>query len=193
MQQKDDFIGRTAVVTGGAQGIGGAVSERLAKGGARVAIWDMDGALADENAAQIGNDALGIVVDVANWASVQLGYDSTLTAFGHVDILVNSAGIAGSNAPVADYPVAEFQSIININLMGTFHANMVVIPRMRARNYGRIVNIASIAGKEGNPNAGAHSASNAGVISLTKSLGKEQADRNIAVNCVAPVGHCPRP
>jgi 2-dehydro-3-deoxy-L-rhamnonate dehydrogenase (NAD+) len=186
VMRQDEFDCRTAIVTGGAQGIGGAVAERLAQGGARVAIWDMDDALAREKATKINNGACSVVADVSDWTSVQSAYAATLEQFGHIDILVNSAGIAGSNAPVADYPVAEFQSIININLMGTFHVNKVVIPGMRTRNYGRIVNIASVAGKEGNPNAGAYSASKAGVIGLTKSLGKEQADRNIAVNCVTP-------
>ncbi len=147
--------------------------ERLAGHGARVAIWGLDLTLAEAVAGRIGNCAIA-------------AYERTGKAFGHVDILVNSAGIAGSNGPVADYSVEEFQTIIAINLTGTFHVNKAVWPGMRAQNHGRIVNTASVAGKEGNPDAGAYSASKAGVIGLTKSPGKEQADRDIAVNCVTP-------
>ncbi|WP_108484688.1 SDR family NAD(P)-dependent oxidoreductase [Oceaniglobus ichthyenteri] len=182
----NDFSNRTAVVTGGAQGIGGAVAEVLAKGGARVALWDMDKTLAEETAAQLGNGAIAVSCDVSDWASVQAAYDTTITTFDRIDILVNSAGIAGSNAPVAEYDVAEFARIVDINLNGTFMVNKVVVSQMMAQNYGRIVNIASIAGKEGNPNASAYSASKAGVIGLTKSLGKELAAHDIAVNCVTP-------
>lgn len=180
--QKD----QTAIVTGGAQGIGGAVSAQLAAQGVRVAIWDMDAALAEAKAAELGNGAIALPCDISDWDSVQAAYARTVEAFGRVDILVNSAGIAGSTATVADYSVEEFQAVVNINLVGTFLVNKVVVPGMSAQNYGRIVNIASVAGKEGNPNAGAYSASKAGVIGLTKSLGKELADKNIAVNCVTP-------
>lgn len=185
MEQKE-FKGRVAIVTGGAQGIGGAVVDRLAKGGAQIAIWDMDLSQAERKAKETANGAMAVGVNISDWSSVAAAYEKTIGQFGKVDILVNSAGISGSNAPVADYPVDEFQTIVNVNLVGTFHVNKVVIQAMRAQNYGRIVNIASVAGKEGNPNAGAYSASKAGVIGLTKSLGKEQADRNIAVNCVTP-------
>ncbi|MBJ3776642.1 SDR family NAD(P)-dependent oxidoreductase [Acuticoccus mangrovi] len=180
-----DFTGRVAVVTGGAQGIGGAVATKLAANGARVALWDVDRSLAEDHAAEIGN-AAAFDVDIADWASVEAAYAATLEVFDEVDIVVNSAGIAGMNATVADYPVDEFARICAINLNGTFHVNKVVVPAMRARNYGRIVNIASIAGKEGNPNACAYSASKAAVIGFTKSLGKELADVNVAVNCVTP-------
>lgn len=180
------FKDQTAIVTGGAQGIGGAVAERLSKVGTRVAIWDLDKSLAAETASKIGNGAIAVASDVADWVSVQRAFESTRKAFGHVDIVVNSAGIAGSNAPLADYPVEEFKKIIEINLLGTFHVNRVVVPTMREHKYGRIVNIASVAGKEGNPNASAYSASKAAVIGLTKSLGKELADLDIAVNCVTP-------
>lgn len=180
------FDGKTAIVTGGAQGIGGAVAAGLAKGGARVAIWDMDADLAGQTAAMIGHGAIALVVNVADPASVQAAFDATAQAFGRVDILVNSAGIAGANAPVKDYPLEEFERIVAINLTGTFLVNKAVIPMMEAQNYGRIVNIASVAGKEGNPNASAYSASKAGVIGFTKSLGKELAGKNIAVNCVTP-------
>lgn len=179
-----EFTGQIAVVTGGAQGIGGAVADRLAEGGARVVLWDLDGALAREKAQALGGAAFE--VDVADWQSVEQAAAATLRAMGRIDILVNSAGIAGPNAPLADYDVAEFRRIVEINLLGTFHVNRAVVPAMRAQGYGRIVNIASIAGKEGNPNASAYSASKAGVIGLTKSLGKELADLDIAVNCVTP-------
>ena len=151
-----------------------------------MALWDLDKTLASNTANTIGNGAIAEVCDVSDWESVQRAFDATHKALGQVDILVNSAGIAGSNAPLADYPVAEFKSIMEINLLGTFHVNRVVVPTMRAQEYGRIVNIASVAGKEGNPNASAYSASKAGVIGLTKSLGKELADLDIAVNCVTP-------
>lgn len=178
------FTGQTAVVTGGAQGIGGAVADRLAEGGARVVLWDIDGALALAKARTLGGAAFE--VDIANWQSVEQAAAATLRATGRIDILVNSAGVAGPNAPLADYDVAEFRRIVEINLLGTFHVNRAVVPAMRAQGYGRIVNIASVAGKEGNPNASAYSASKAGVIGLTKSLGKELADLDIAVNCVTP-------
>lgn len=183
---KTDFTNRTAIVTGGAQGIGEAVARRLSSGGARVAIWDMDHELAKATATDIGGGAFANQVDIADWESVQNAFATTIEAFGRADILVNSAGVAGSNAPLADYSPDEFQKIVNINLVGTFHVNRVVVPAMCEHGYGRILNIASIAGKEGNPNACAYSASKAGVIGLTKSLGKELANLNIAVNCVTP-------
>ncbi len=180
------FKDQTAIVTGGAQGIGGAVAEQLAKAGVRVAIWDMDLSLAQETAQSIGQGAIAVAADVADWPSVEQAMVTTHEAFGRVDIMVNSAGIAGSNSPLVDYPVAEFKHIVDVNLLGTFHVNRAVVPLMRERGYGRIVNVASVAGKEGNPNASAYSASKAGVIGLTKSLGKELADMDIAVNCVTP-------
>lgn len=180
------FKDQTAIVTGGAQGIGGAVAEQLAKAGVRVALWDMDLSLAQETAQRIGQGAIAVDADVSDWASVEQAMVTTHEAFGRVDIMVNSAGIAGSNAPLADYPVAEFKQIVDVNLLGTFHVNRAVVPLMCERGYGRIVNVASVAGKEGNPNASAYSASKAAVIGLTKSLGKELADMDIAVNCVTP-------
>ncbi|MEM0908584.1 MAG: SDR family NAD(P)-dependent oxidoreductase [Pseudomonadota bacterium] len=179
-----DFGGQVAIVTGGAQGIGGAAADRLAEGGARVAIWDLDDALAEEKAAAI--NGVAVRADIADWASVVAAHDKTVEALGPVDIVVNSAGIAGLNATVEDYPVETFHEICAINLLGTFHVNKVVVAGMRAKNYGRIINIASVAGKEGNPNAAAYSASKAGVIGFTKSLGKELAGQNIAVNCITP-------
>jgi 3-oxoacyl-[acyl-carrier protein] reductase len=146
----------------------------------------MDESLATETANRIGNGAIASACDVSDWDSVQRAFEYTHKAFGHIDIMVNSAGIAGSNAPLADYPVEEFKRIIDVNLLGTFHVNRAVVPAMRVQKYGRIVNIASVAGKEGNPNASAYSASKAAVIGLTKSLGKELADMDIAVNCVTP-------
>ena len=181
-----EFDSQTAIITGGAQGIGRAVAERLAAGGARVVLWDRDKALAEATAREIGADARAFEVDISNWDSVQSAMDATRAACGTVEILVNSAGIAGSNAPLVDYPVEEFRAITEINLLGTFHVNRAVAPAMIAAEYGRIVNIASVAGKEGNPNASAYSASKAAVIGLTKSLGKELAHLDIAVNCVTP-------
>ena len=181
-----DFTDRRALVTGGAQGIGHAVAKRLAQGGAAVAIWDMDLSLARETADALGGGAVAMEVDVADWESVSRAIAETESALGPVDIAVNSAGIAGSNAPVAQYDVAEFHRIVAVNLNGTFHVNRAVAGGMAERGYGRIVNIASVAGKEGNPKASAYSASKAGVIGLTKSLGKELAGHDIAVNCVTP-------
>lgn len=181
-----DFANQTAVITGGAQGIGRAVAERLSAGGARVVLWDRDGDLASQTAAEIGNGALALPVDIADWSSVEAAAAVTQETAGDIAILVNSAGIAGSNAPLAEYPVDEFRAITEINLLGTFHVNRAVVPSMVAAKYGRIVNIASVAGKEGNPNASAYSATKAGVMGLTKSLGKELAHLDIAVNCVTP-------
>ncbi|MEM1286653.1 MAG: SDR family NAD(P)-dependent oxidoreductase [Pseudomonadota bacterium] len=180
------FEGQTAIITGGAQGIGKAVAEKLRDGGASIAIWDMDVALATETAQELGGGSFSCAVDVSDWNSVTDAMAKTLDATGRVDVCVNSAGIAGSNAKLADYPVDEFRKITEINLLGTFHINRAVVPTMISQSYGRIVNIASVAGKEGNPNASAYSASKAGVIGLTKSLGKELADQDIAVNCVTP-------
>jgi len=180
------FNDQTAVITGGAQGIGGAVAEELAKAGVRVALWDMDESLASQKAESIGGGAIAVSADVSDWSSVEQAIARTEEAFGRVDIIANSAGIAGSNGPVADYSVEEFKQIVDVNLLGTFHVNRAVVPLMRKHGYGRIVNVASVAGKEGNPNASAYSASKAAVIGLTKSLGKELADMDIAVNCVTP-------
>lgn len=181
-----DFAGQTAVVTGGAQGIGAAVAKRLAQSGAIVAIWDLDLPRAEETASTLGQGAFPVRADVSDWTSVAAAAAMTLSRSGRVDVVVNSAGIAGSNAALGDYPVDEFRQIVEINLLGTFHVNRAFVAAMRAQNYGRIVNIASVAGKEGNPNASAYSASKAGVIGLTKSLGKELADVDVAVNCVTP-------
>lgn len=180
------FEGQVAIITGGAQGIGYAVAEKLRAGGARIAIWDMDAELAEKSAQVLGGGSFACPVDVSDWQSVSDAMAKTLDTAERADICVNSAGIAGSNAKLADYPVDEFKKITEINLLGTFHVNRAVVPTMSEQGYGRIVNIASVAGKEGNPNASAYSASKAAVIGLTKSLGKELADQDIAVNCVTP-------
>ena len=177
---------RVAVITGGAQGIGLAVAQRLAADGAQVAIWDMDGDLAQAAARTLGAGAVAFEVDVTDAAGVEVAAAKTLEALGRIDILVHSAGIAGPNATLDAYDIAAWRQVIDINLNGTFLVNRAIVPQMKAQNYGRIVNIASIAGKEGNPDASAYSASKAGVIALTKSLGKELAGFNIAANCVTP-------
>lgn len=182
-----NYAERTAVVTGGAQGIGLAVAKRLLAGGARVSLWDADpAALAAAKQALSGQTVHTAQVDVTDLAQVEAAVMQTESACGPIAMLVHSAGIAGANAPVADYAPAEWQRVIDVNLHGAFHVNRAVVAGMVARNYGRIVNIASIAGKEGNPNAGAYSASKAGVIALTKSLGKETASHDIAVNAITP-------
>ena len=188
MSNKIDLGGRFAVVTGGAQGIGRAIVERFLASGAGVAIWDRDLALAQKTAAELksGGHVVAIACDVTDYASVERAREETLKAFGRIDILVNNAGIAGMNTKTWEYPLEEWRKVMSINLDGQFHCCKAIAPLMIARNYGRIVNIASIAGKEGNPNAPAYSASKAGVIALTKSLGKELASHDISVNCLTP-------
>jgi len=183
-----DFKGRTAVVTGGAQGIGLAVTRRLLASGARVAIWDRDEKLLKKTVAGLraGRRVLGVAADIGILASVEAATKATLKAFGHIDVLINNAAIVGPNLMTWDYPPDAFAQVVHINLVGTFHVCHAVVPHMIARDYGRIVNVASIAGKEGNPNASAYSSAKAGVIALTKSLGKELATKHIAVNCVTP-------
>ena len=186
MSNQFDLNGRVAVVTGGAQGFGRAVAERFAASGAKVDIWERDTALAEKTAGEIGAAARAVEVDVSDFASVEKARDATLAAHGKIDILVNNAGIAGANATVWDTDVAEWQKVMRINLDGPFFCCKAVVPAMREKGYGRIINIASIAGKEGNPNAAHYSASKAGLIALTKSLGKELADLDIAVNAITP-------
>ncbi|MFL4983708.1 MAG: SDR family NAD(P)-dependent oxidoreductase [Xanthobacteraceae bacterium] len=188
MSNTIDLGGRVAVVTGGAQGIGRAIVERFLDCGATVAIWDRDIALAERTAAETARPerVACVTVDVTRLAEVERARDATLAAFGEIDILVNNAGIAGPNTVTWEYPPEDWDDVLRVNLTGPFNCCRAVVPHMIARNYGRIVNIASIAGKEGNPNASAYSASKAGVIALTKSLGKELASYDISVNCVTP-------
>jgi len=183
---KIDLNGRTAVVTGGAQGFGRAITERFVASGAKVAIWDHDKALADKTAQTIGNAVSAFKVDVTDSAAVEKTRDDTLKAFGRIDILVNNAGIAGVNKTVWDTDLDEWRKVLRINLDGPFICCKAIVPTMISQSYGRIVNIASIAGKEGNPNAAHYSASKAGLIALTKSLGKELAAHDILVNAVTP-------
>jgi 3-oxoacyl-[acyl-carrier protein] reductase len=181
-----DLTTRCAIVTGGAQGFGRAIAERFAASGAKVAIWDHDLALAETTAKAIGPAVIALKVDVTDPAAVETARDATLNAFGRIDILVNNAGIAGINKPVWETDLAEWQKVLRINLDGPFICCRAIVPTMLAQHYGRIVNIASIAGKEGNPNAAHYSASKAGLIALTKSLGKELAAHDILVNAVTP-------
>jgi len=181
-----DLKGRAAVVTGGAQGFGKAISERFLASGAGVAIWDRDTALARQTAGALGGEVEAIGCDVADPASVAAAREATIRRFGRIDILINNAGIAGANAKTWETDVEEWRKVMRVNLDGPFICSRAIVPGMIAQNYGRIVTIASIAGKEGNPNAAHYSASKAGVIALTKSLGKELAGYDIAVNCVTP-------
>ena len=179
MSNKIDLNGKFAVVTGGAQGIGRAIVERFLDSGATVAIWDRDLDFAKKTVAELAKRGRveAVAVDVSDYASVEKARDQTATLFGRIDILVNNAGVAGMNTTTW---------VMSINLDGPFHCCKAIAPVMIAQNYGRIVNIASVAGKEGNPNAPAYSASKAGVISLTKSLAKETANKDISVNCITP-------
>jgi 3-oxoacyl-[acyl-carrier protein] reductase len=179
-----DLAGRSAIVTGGARGIGLAITERFIGSGAKVAIWDVDGKAAEETARHLNQTA--VQVDVTDEASVNAALRKSEAAIGPVDILVTSAGITGPNLAIADYPVEEWRRVMEVDLTGPFLCSKAVVPGMTARNYGRIVHIASVAGKEGNPNAGPYSAAKAGVIALTKSLGKELAKTGVRVNCITP-------
>jgi len=181
-----DLKDQVAVVTGGAQGLGFAMAQRILASGAKVSLWDRDSAVLDKAVAALGDGASSKVVDITDLPGLERVHGEVEAEVGPVSILVNSAGIAGNNAPLEDYDPEEWRRVVEINLNGTFYVNKVVIPTMKARNYGRIVNISSVAGKEGNPNLSAYSAAKAGVIGLTKSLGKELAKHDIAVNCITP-------
>jgi len=181
-----DFNGRTAVITGGAAGIGLAVARRLAASGARVALWDRDQKMLADAKVAIGGETLTIAFDVTDADAVTRATEATVAAFGGIDALVCSAGITGPNVPLSEYPVDAWKQVFDVNVHGLFLCNRGVVAMMQKKNYGRIVNIASVAGKEGNPNASAYSASKAAVIGLTKSLGKELAKTGIRANCVTP-------
>jgi len=181
-----DLKNRVAIVTGGAQGIGLAIVKRMLASGASVRIWDRDRKLLQQTLATLSGPVSGDAVDVADEKSIAQGTAAAVATLGKIDILVNNAGIAGANAPTVDYPVDEWERVIKVNLTSQFLCCRAIAPHMVKQKYGRIVNIASIAGKEGNPNAVAYSASKAGVISLTKSLGKELAKDGVSVNCITP-------
>ena len=184
---KFDLINKVAIITGGAQGFGFAISERFIQSGAKVIMWDIDEDAAKKAKEKINSDNLSYqILDVTNSENINKNLKKIENQFNKIDIFINNAGIAGMNTTVADYPLDEWNKVINLNLNSVFYCCKAVVPFMEKNNYGRIVNIASIAGKEGNPNASAYSSSKAGVIALTKSLGKELAQNNIAVNCVTP-------
>ena len=184
---KFDLNNRVAIVTGGAQGFGLAITERFIQSGAKVIIWDIDETESKKAIEKINSENLSYqVVDVCNIENINKNLNEIEKTHKKVDIFVNNAGVAGINTTVAEYPIEEWNKVINLNLNAVFYCCKAVVPFMVKNNYGRIVNIASIAGKEGNPNASAYSASKAGVIGLTKSLGKELALKNIAVNCITP-------
>jgi len=185
MTYRDRFAGRRAIVTGGASGIGFDVAKRIVDEGGDVCLWDLDQSALDHSVAAIGGKATGMRVNVAEWNDVERAA-AKAKDLGGIDILVASAGITGPNTMVWDYPVEDWRRVIDVNLSGLFYCCRAIVPTMLSAGYGRIVNVASIAGKEGNPNASAYSSSKAGVIGLTKSLGKELAQKNITVNAVTP-------
>ena len=181
---KIDLDDKVAIVTGGAQGFGLSMVERFSNSGAKVVIWDKDKDLIDS--LSLGENVSSIVTDITSYEDVVNSTNETLNKHNKIDILVNNAGIAGPSFKTWEYPIDQWQKVIDIDLTGLFYCCRAIIPHMIEKNYGRVVNIASIAGKEGNPNAMPYSAAKSGVIALTKSLGKELADKNIAVNCVTP-------
>ena len=182
-----DLKNRVAVITGGAQGFGFSIAERFIQSGAIVIIWDLDEESAKKAKEKLKSDNFSYqILDVTNSDQIEQNLKQVETKFNKIDIFINNAGIAGLNTTVAKYPLDEWKKVINLNLNSVFYCCKAVVPIMEKNNYGRIVNISSIAGKEGNPNASAYSSSKAGVIALTKSLGKELAQKSISVNCVTP-------
>ena len=181
-----DLQGRHAVITGGAVGLGFAIAQRMLASGAQVTLWDRNAQALEDALSRLGDGVATVLVDVADHASVVAAVGQTRALRDSVDILVNSAGITGPNVKLWDYPPEDWVQVQQVNLNGLFFCCREIVPLMRERNYGRIINIASVAGKDGNPNASAYSASKAAVIGLTKSLGKELADTGIRVNCVTP-------
>jgi 2-dehydro-3-deoxy-L-rhamnonate dehydrogenase (NAD+) len=181
-----DLNDRVAIITGGGQGIGLTVAERMISSGARVSVWDRDASLLGALESRFGDKAQGLAVDIGNLDAVKAATQSVIDHFGQIDILVNNAAIVGPNATTWEYPPQAFVDVVHIGLVGTFYVSHAVIPHMIARNYGRIVNVSSVAGKEGNPGAPAYSSMKAGVLALTKSMGKELAGYDIAVNAVTP-------
>jgi len=185
---KFDFKNRTAVITGGAQGFGLDIAKRFLNSGAKVIIWDIDEELLKSAVKELGHKDLSYnVIDVSNYSLVEKTV-AEINAKNNIDILINNAGITGPTAPLWEYDVEMWNKIVQINLMGTFNCCRAIVPNMIKNNYGRIVNVASVAGKDGNANASAYSSGKAGAIGLTKSLGKELADKNIAVNAITPAG-----
>jgi 2-dehydro-3-deoxy-L-rhamnonate dehydrogenase (NAD+) len=183
-----DLHGRRAVITGAAEGFGRAIAERFLASGATVSLWDVNAELLEATARTLAEQGRvhAVTVDVANATDVERATATTAAELGDIDILVGNAGISGPNHPLWEYPLDEWRRVIDVDLLGIFHCCRFVIPHMRAQNYGRVVLMSSVAGKEGNPTASAYSAAKAGVMALTKSLGKELASENIAVNCVTP-------
>ncbi len=183
-----DLHARRAVITGGAEGFGRAIAERFLASGAAVSLWDLNADLLETTARALSAQGRvhAITVDVTDAAEVERAAATTVSELGGIDILIGNAGISGANHPLWEYPIDEWRRVIDVDLMGIFHCCRAVVPQMRAQQYGRIVLMSSVAGKEGNPTASAYSAAKAGVMALTKSLGKELAGENIAVNCVTP-------
>ena len=183
-----DFKNRTAIITGGAQGFGLDIAKRLLSSGAKVIIWDIDSKVIKKSLNDINNSNLSSnIVDVSNYQEVESSVNE-ITKNSNIDILINNAGITGPTATLWEYDIEMWKKVVEINLMGTFNCCRAIVPNMIKNNYGRIVNVASVAGKDGNANASAYSVGKAGAIGLTKSLGKELADKNIAVNAVTPAG-----
>jgi 3-oxoacyl-[acyl-carrier protein] reductase len=183
-----DLNGRCAVITGGAEGFGRAVAERFLASGASVSLWDVNRELVARTAAELSplGPVRTAIVDIADAAAVEAAAAATAREWSGIDILIANAGLTGPNATVWDYPVDDWRRVVEVNLMGTFYCCRAIVPMMRQRGYGRIVMMSSVAGKDGNPNASAYSAAKAGIIALTKSLGKELAGIDVAVNCVTP-------